>query len=193
MFRHAFSPTGFNGGYVTLSFHDGVPQPLTWSTIAERDKAHPLWFAMSHSSAWLDYARLRRIYEMQPETMLQNLFPLCRELLLAEVPLPARTETFQEEWNGIERQFGQRRSPGWSGQEQMRRLRERVDAYNTSLRAFLPEWQTAVNKLLADFTDLTELSLSLENAAKIAWSQNWWVLGTTDYSIVLNISRSHSN
>ncbi len=131
---------------------------------------------MSHSSAWLDYARLRRIYEVEPATMLQNLFPLCHDLLLTEVPLPARTETFHDEWSGIEQQFKAPRGRGWTGQEQMRRLRERIAAYNTSLRAFLPEWQTAANELLADFTDLTALSLSLERTAEIGWSNNWWVL-----------------
>ena len=64
--RNVFDAPTFTGGHVTFYFDDATP-PLAWtyagSMAGHFRPVHGLWDAMSRSAAWMDYQRLRRLYE----------------------------------------------------------------------------------------------------------------------------------
>ncbi|HEX4084167.1 MAG TPA: hypothetical protein VHY22_04595 [Chthoniobacteraceae bacterium] len=174
--RNVFTVQSFNGGNVTLRFADDSPPPLIWSMIAGRDGTHPLFNALCAATAWLDYERLRTIYQLDRTTLLRDIFPLCKEVLLRDVPLPTRVERFGREWANIEAVANGPRGRGRVASLKYSRLQDRVNQYNTSLAAFLPEWQDEANKLLVRFVDQTEVRLSLDHPGVVARASGRWTV-----------------
>ena len=126
--RNTFTkPPSFKKGRVELHFVDDLVPPLLWTLSSGRDGSHPLFRALCTTVAWLDYAEVRRIYDLDRLAMIRDLFPLCRGILLRDVPMPARTERFGREWDKLEVDFTKPRGRGRSARANLDRLNRRVD------------------------------------------------------------------
>ena len=113
---------------------------------------------MARSAAWMDHQRLRRLYEGGPSEFLEDLFPLCRDLLLVDVPLSETNPAcFGAEWEAIRQQVSRRRPTGRSASHLISDIQRRITDYNTALAGFIPHWQTSANKLLRRFVASTEI------------------------------------
>jgi energy-coupling factor transporter ATP-binding protein EcfA2 len=171
--RNVFDDPAFTGGHVTLHFDDVTP-PLTWtyaSAMAGQFRpTHILWDAMSRSAAWMDYQRLRRLYEGGSGEFLEDIFPLCFELLLVDVPLTETNPTcFSTEWQEIRKQAAVRRPTGAIGARALARVRARIAAFNTAFKGFVEVWQKGTNRLLARFVDSTQLIFDPPTDAAYDW------------------------
>ena len=175
-FRNVFTETTFTGGHVKLIFDDPALPPLLWTMVAGRDGTHPLFAALSTTAAWIDYERLRGIYQIDRTTLLRDIFPLCREVLLADVPMPASQARFGREWDSILSVSKGPRGRGRTAGNKFNQLQERVTRYNTALAAFLPEWENEANKLIELFVKQTEVQLLFEHQGAVARAAGKWVV-----------------
>ena len=161
--RHVFDDQTFTGGHVTLHFDDDTaPMAWTYNGAAAgqfRPTAHALWDPMARSAAWMDYQRLRRLYEAGAGQFLDDIFPICRDLLLVDVPLSETNPVcFSAEWKAICEQASIRRPIGPRASYLITALRRRINLFNAALAGFIQVWQAAANRLLPRFVDSTELT-----------------------------------
>jgi hypothetical protein len=140
--RNAFTDSAFRGGLVKLYFADDSLGPLLWTKVAGRDGTHPLFRILCNASAWIDYERLRVIYQVDRATLLRDIFPLCSTVLLADVPMPARVERFGREWSAIQEEYRRPRGRGRVAANKFNKLQTRVTEYNNLSLPSFPSGRT---------------------------------------------------
>ncbi len=161
-YRHSKPPDPARS--VTLIFDDTSESDLVWNPNG-RDTKHRQFHDMARACGWLDYRVVWRASEVQWgdsaeifERLVGEILPACQR--------GASSETFGQTWGQIISLKGSSPTRTNYGRHLVEELERKIEAFNQSLEAFLPELQEEANRLLAEFTPWTSMELEWKRGAQ---------------------------